>query len=132
MARNVDNALTKKAHTKQQWTEQHIQDMMACMDPETGYIHFAKNFFHIQHPVKGKMLFDPFQYQLNLLNSYHNYRFNINMLPRQSGKALSLDTPIPTPSGWTTMGDIQVGDIDRKSTRLNSSHTDISRMPSSA
>ena len=24
------------------------------------------------------------------------------------------------------------GDIDRKSTRLNSSHTDISRMPSSA
>ena len=110
MARNVDNALTKKAHTKQQWTEQHIQDMMACMDPENGFIYFAKNFFHIQHPVKGKMLFDPFQYQLNLLNSYHNYRFNINMLPRQSGKALSLDTPIPTPSGWTTMGDIQVGD----------------------
>ncbi|HEV3225641.1 MAG TPA: replicative DNA helicase [Acidimicrobiales bacterium] len=26
------------------------------------------------------------------------------------GKALSLDTPIPTPSGWTTMGDLQVGD----------------------
>ena len=27
-----------------------------------------------------------------------------------TGKALSLDTPIPTPSGWTTMGDLQVGD----------------------
>ncbi len=26
----------------------------------------------------------------------------------------------------------KLGDIDRKSTRLNSSHTDISRMPSSA
>lgn len=26
------------------------------------------------------------------------------------GKALALDTPIPTPSGWTTMGEIQVGD----------------------
>lgn len=26
------------------------------------------------------------------------------------GKALSLDTPIPTPSGWTTMGDIKIGD----------------------
>lgn len=25
-------------------------------------------------------------------------------------KALSLDTPIPTPSGWATMGDIEVGD----------------------
>jgi DNA segregation ATPase FtsK/SpoIIIE-like protein len=27
-----------------------------------------------------------------------------------AGKALALDTPIPTPQGWTTMGDIQVGD----------------------
>ncbi len=26
------------------------------------------------------------------------------------GKALSLDTPIPTPDGWTTMGDLSVGD----------------------
>ncbi|MCW2527399.1 MAG: helicase [Pseudonocardiales bacterium] len=28
-----------------------------------------------------------------------------------SGKALSLDTPLPTPSGWTTMGSVQVGDL---------------------
>ena len=27
-----------------------------------------------------------------------------------SGKALALDTPIPAPRGWTTMGDVQVGD----------------------
>ncbi|MGW6129057.1 replicative DNA helicase [Cellulomonas sp. NPDC055163] len=26
------------------------------------------------------------------------------------GKALSLDTPLPTPTGWTTMGEVQVGD----------------------
>jgi replicative DNA helicase len=26
------------------------------------------------------------------------------------GKALALDTPLPTPDGWTTMGDVQVGD----------------------
>lgn len=26
------------------------------------------------------------------------------------GKALALDTPVPTPAGWTTMGDIRVGD----------------------
>ena len=28
-----------------------------------------------------------------------------------SGKALSLDTPLPTPAGWTTMGEVQVGDL---------------------
>jgi replicative DNA helicase len=26
------------------------------------------------------------------------------------GKALALDTPLPTPTGWTTMGDVQVGE----------------------
>lgn len=31
------------------------------------------------------------------------------------GKALALDTPLPTPSGWTTMGEVRVGDylLDR-------------------
>ncbi|MFN2562058.1 MAG: replicative DNA helicase [Jatrophihabitans sp.] len=28
-----------------------------------------------------------------------------------SGKALALDTPLPTPTGWTTMGGVQVGDL---------------------
>ncbi|SFO16193.1 replicative DNA helicase, partial [Pseudonocardia ammonioxydans] len=27
------------------------------------------------------------------------------------GKALALDTPLPTPQGWTTMGDVAVGDM---------------------
>ena len=30
--------------------------------------------------------------------------------PPGSGKALALDTPIPTPTGWTTIGEIQPGD----------------------
>ena len=32
------------------------------------------------------MLFEPYEYQERLLQSYHDFRFNINMLPRQSGK----------------------------------------------
>lgn len=31
--------------------------------------------------------------------------------PARTGKALALDTPIATPSGWSTMGDLQVGDF---------------------
>ncbi|OBH35593.1 replicative DNA helicase [Mycobacterium intracellulare] len=38
------------------------------------------------------------------------------------GKALALDTPLPTPTGWTTMGDVAVGDellgADGKPTRV--------------
>ena len=86
MAKSLDGVLTKKAHSKEKFTEEQIADLLACADPVTGYLHFAKYFFHIQHPVKGKMLFAPFEYQERLLQSYHDFRFNINMLPRQSGK----------------------------------------------
>jgi phage terminase large subunit-like protein len=32
------------------------------------------------------------------------------LLPRKNGKALALNTPIPTPDGWTTMGELGEGD----------------------
>lgn len=32
------------------------------------------------------------------------------LISKKNGKALALDTPIPTPSGWTTMGELQPGD----------------------
>jgi replicative DNA helicase len=46
------------------------------------------------------------------------------------GKALALDTPLPTPTGWTTMGDVAVGDElvgpDGKPTRVVAA-TDVMR-----
>ena len=38
-----------------------------------------------------------------------NGRLIITMAP-QEGKALALDTPVPTPTGWTTMGALRAGD----------------------
>lgn len=38
------------------------------------------------------------------------YRRGQIVLPKGSGKALSLSVPLPTPTGWTTMGKVQVGD----------------------
>jgi deoxycytidine triphosphate deaminase len=33
-----------------------------------------------------------------------------DLVARLEGKALALDTPVPTPSGWRTMGDLEPGD----------------------
>ena len=38
-------------------------------------------------------------------------RFKCVVAGRRWGKALALDTPVPTPSGWTTMGDLKDGDL---------------------
>jgi len=86
MSKSLDGVLTKKANQRETYTEEQINDLMQCMNPDTGYLYFAEKFAYIQHPVKGKLLFDPYDYQERLLKSYHNYRFNINMLPRQTGK----------------------------------------------
>jgi hypothetical protein len=84
--KSLDGVLTKKANQKETWNSDQVEDLQKCMDPDDGYLYFARKFAYIQHPVKGKLLFDPYEYQLRLMHSYHNYRFNINMMPRQTGK----------------------------------------------
>ena len=86
MAASLDGVLIKKANRQETFTEDQIVDLQSCMDPDEGYLYFARKFAFIQHPVQGKLLFDPYEYQLRLMHSYHNYRFNINMMPRQTGK----------------------------------------------
>ena len=86
MAKILDGVLTKKANKQESFTNEQVEDLMKCMDPELGYLYFAKKFAFIQHPIQGKLLFEPYDYQEKLMDSYHNHRFNINMLPRQTGK----------------------------------------------
>jgi len=86
MSKSLDGVLTKKAHSTDSYTEEQIEQLASRMDASNGYLYFAEHFAYIQHPVKGKLLFDPFEYQERLMQSYHDYRFNINMLPRQTGK----------------------------------------------
>ena len=87
MSKSLDGVLIKKAHKKQNFTKKHLQEFKACADTATGCIHFLDNFFYIQHPTQGKIQYHPFEYQLRLLNTYHDYRYSISMMPRQTGKS---------------------------------------------
>lgn len=44
-------------------------------------------------------------------DGYRQFRQVFEIIARKNGKALSLDTEIPTPDGWRTMADIHVGDV---------------------
>jgi replicative DNA helicase len=46
----------------------------------------------------------------DLTNGLHAGQMIVVAARPAMGKALALDTPIPTPTGWTTMGEVQVGD----------------------
>ncbi|MGO1855240.1 MAG: DnaB-like helicase N-terminal domain-containing protein, partial [Microbacteriaceae bacterium] len=45
-----------------------------------------------------------------LTNGLHGGQMIVVAARPAMGKALALDTPLPTPAGWTTMGEVQVGD----------------------
>ena len=89
MSKSLEGVLIKSPHTRSLYTQEQIEEFARCADPETGPIYFMDNFFFIQHPVKGRMLYHPFEYQQRLIETYHNYRFSISMMPRQTGKSTS-------------------------------------------
>jgi len=89
MSKTMEGVLIKSPHKQENYTEQQLMEFAACADPDTGPKYFLENFFYIQHPTKGKMLYSPFEYQTRLIDTYHNYRFSISMLPRQTGKSTS-------------------------------------------
>jgi len=53
----------------------------------------------------------PLREPMDCLSARSAIREVVLMFPVQFGKALAIDTPIPTPDGWSTMGNLQVGDI---------------------
>lgn len=86
VSRSLDGVLVKKAYAKEKMSNEQLMEFVQCADPHTGPYYFMKNFFYIQHPVKGKLLYSPFEYQTELLECYHENRFSINLLGRQMGK----------------------------------------------
>lgn len=86
MMNKTANSLVKSAYKIETFTQDQLDELEKCADPLTGPMHFMRNYFYIQHPTKGRMLFDPFPYQVDLLDAYHNNRFCVAMLSRQTGK----------------------------------------------
>jgi len=90
MRNQVADSLIKTPYQKTLFkTDKDLDDFIKCCDPDTGYLHFMDNFFYIQHPTKGSIQYHPYEYQGRLINTYHNYRSSIALMPRQSGKTTS-------------------------------------------
>ena len=82
--------LVKSPYRKTKFKDSNeLEDFIKCCDPDTGYLYFMDNFFYIQHPTRGAIQYHPWDFQRELINTYHNYRFSINLMARQTGKSTS-------------------------------------------
>ena len=84
MAKNdIDFQLVKQANKKTTYTPAQIREIARCAkDP----LYFMENYMKIQHPVKGRIPFEAYDYQKKLINCYWTSTSVIALLPRQSGK----------------------------------------------
>jgi hypothetical protein len=86
MAIYQSNELVKRAHAKVIYTKEQIDELKACMHPVTGPQYFIENFMYIQHPLLGRQKLHLYDFQVDLVNTYHKYRKSVNMVSRQMGK----------------------------------------------
>ena len=82
----VNTELVKPAYQKLQYDQDMLREFQACCDPIDGALYFMKKYVQIQHPTRGGIAFEPFDYQEDLVANYNKYRWSINMLGRQMGK----------------------------------------------
>ena len=80
----LGNPLLKKANVAQEFTQEQILEFMACkQDP----VYFAKQYVKIVSLDEGLVPFEPYDFQERLINNFHENRFNICKMPRQTGKS---------------------------------------------
>lgn len=87
MALPTENVLVKKPNRPENYTRHQMTELARCSDPITGPAYFLANYFFIQHPTRGRMKYQPFEYQQRLVDIYHNFRYSISLMPRQTGKS---------------------------------------------
>ena len=87
MAKNDKTVLIKPAHYKQTYGHDQILEFARCADPVTGPYHFMDNYFYIQHPTRGSIKYQPYDFQRKLLATYHEYQNSIALISRQMGKS---------------------------------------------
>ena len=83
----LGNPNLKKANTPISFTKKQIQEFIKCKDDP---VYFAKTYMKIISLDEGLIPFEMYDFQEKLIDNFHNNRFNIAKLPRQTGKSTTV------------------------------------------
>jgi len=80
----LGNPNLKKANVSTQFTKKQVAEYMKCaQDP----VYFIREYIRIVSLDEGVIPFDMYDFQESMVEKFHEHRFNICKLPRQSGKS---------------------------------------------
>ena len=80
----LGNPLLKKANTAIEFTQEQIEEYIKCREDP---VYFAQNYVQIVTLDHGLQPFKTYDFQEKLIKNFHNHRFNICKMPRQTGKS---------------------------------------------
>ena len=80
----LGNPNLKKANTLINFTQENILEFMKCKDDP---VYFARKYIKIVSLDSGLIPFDLYDFQEKLIRNFHESRFNICKMPRQTGKS---------------------------------------------
>ena len=83
----LGNPNLKKANTAIEFTQEQILEFMKCKEDP---VYFANKYVKIISLDEGLTQFHPYHFQEKLINNFHNNRFNICKMPRQTGKSTTV------------------------------------------
>jgi len=83
----LGNPLLKKANTKIEFTSEQIEEYIKCKDDP---VYFAQNYVQIVTLDHGLQPFRTYDFQEKLITRFHENRFNICKMPRQTGKSTTV------------------------------------------
>ena len=80
----LGNPNLKKANVQQEWTKKELLEYSKCMEDP---LYFIQNYVKIVSLDEGLVPFKMYPFQKEMVGTFHNNRFTICKLPRQSGKS---------------------------------------------
>ena len=83
----LGNPNLKKANVQQEWTKEELQEYKRCMDDPQ---YFVEKYIMIVSLDEGLVPFKLYDFQKEMIGTFHNNRFTICKLPRQSGKSTTI------------------------------------------
>ena len=83
----LGNPNLKKANVAVEFTPDQIAEFIKCSEDP---VYFAKNYVKIVSLDEGLVPFRMWDFQEELISNFHNNRFNIAKLPRQTGKSTTV------------------------------------------
>jgi len=79
----LGNARLKRIGTELSYTEEQVLEIAKCADDP---VYFIKNYVKIVNVDRGLITFDMWDFQEDMVRTFHENRFTIAKMPRQVGK----------------------------------------------